>query len=86
MNAYQQRLILEAHTVIVTATQAVETARQILDLTNQDLDYIRNLGRGATSARSKKCVVVYYYAGSPEKEKVVKGHLKNILQKIEKCE
>ncbi|SDB20233.1 Fic family protein [Desulfonatronum thiosulfatophilum] len=35
--------------VIVTATQAAETARQLLDLSNQDRDKISGLGRAATS-------------------------------------
>jgi Fic family protein len=39
-----------AEAVIVTATQAVETARQLLDLSNQDRDKISNLGRAATSS------------------------------------
>ena len=39
-----------AEAVIVTATQAVETARQLLDLSNQDRGKIRNLGRAATSS------------------------------------
>jgi len=38
-----------AEAVIVTATQAVETARQLLDLSNQDRDKISGLGRAATS-------------------------------------
>ena len=37
--------------VIVTATQAVETAQQILDLSNQDRDKISRLGRAAASTR-----------------------------------
>jgi Fic family protein len=39
-----------AEAVIVTATQAVETARRLLDLLNQDRDKISNLGRAATSS------------------------------------
>jgi len=39
-----------AEAVIVTATQAVETARQLLDLSNQDRDKISGLGRAAASA------------------------------------
>ncbi|ALP52755.1 cell filamentation protein Fic [Candidatus Tenderia electrophaga] len=35
--------------VIVTATQAVETAQQLLDLSNQDRDKISGLGRAAPS-------------------------------------
>jgi len=35
--------------VIVTATQAVETAQQLLDLSNQDRDKISGLGRAAAS-------------------------------------
>jgi len=38
-----------AEAVIVTATQAVETAQQLLDLTNQDRDKISGLGRAAAS-------------------------------------
>jgi Fic family protein len=38
-----------AEAVIVTATQAVETARQLLDLSNQDRDKISGLGRAAAS-------------------------------------
>lgn len=38
-----------AEAVIVTATQAVETAQQLLDLSNQDRDKISSLGRAATS-------------------------------------
>jgi Fic family protein len=38
-----------AEAVIVTATQAVETARQLLDLSNRDRDRISGLGRAATS-------------------------------------
>jgi len=39
-----------AEAVIVTATQAVETAQQLLDLSNQDRDKISRLGRAAASA------------------------------------
>jgi Fic family protein len=39
-----------AEAVIVTATQAVETARQLLDLSNEDRDKISGLGRAAASA------------------------------------
>lgn len=38
-----------AEAVIVTATQAVETAQQLLDLSNQDRDKTSSLGRAATS-------------------------------------
>ncbi|MFH0729052.1 MAG: Fic family protein [Pseudomonadota bacterium] len=38
-----------AEAVIVTASQAVETARQLLDLANQDRDRISGLRRAATS-------------------------------------
>ena len=38
-----------AEAVIVTATQAVETAQQLLDLSNQDRDKISGLGRAASS-------------------------------------
>lgn len=38
-----------AEAVIVTAAQAAETARQLLDLSNQDRDKISNLGRAAAS-------------------------------------
>lgn len=38
-----------AEAVIVTATQAVETARQLLDLSNQDGEKIGGLGRAAAS-------------------------------------
>lgn len=41
-----------AEAVIETATQAVETARQLLDLSNQDRDKISGLGRAASSALS----------------------------------
>ena len=40
-----------AEAVIVTATQAVEAARQLLDLSNQDRDKISALGRAAASTR-----------------------------------
>jgi Fic family protein len=40
-----------AEAVIFTATQAVETAQQLLDLSNQDRDKIGGLGRAAASAR-----------------------------------
>jgi len=39
-----------AEAVIVTATQAVETAQQLLDLSNQDRDKISGLGRASASA------------------------------------
>ncbi len=39
-----------AEAVIVTATQAVETAQQLLDLSDQDRDKIGGLGRAAASA------------------------------------
>jgi Fic family protein len=38
-----------AEAVIITATQAVETAQQLLDLSNQDRDKISGLGRAAAS-------------------------------------
>ena len=38
-----------AEAVIVTATQAVETAQQLLELSNQDRDKISGLGRAAAS-------------------------------------
>ena len=38
-----------AEAVSVTATQAVETAQQLLDLSNQDRDKIKGLGRAAAS-------------------------------------
>jgi Fic family protein len=38
-----------AEAVIITATQAVETARQLLDLSNRDRDMISGLGRAAAS-------------------------------------
>ncbi len=38
-----------AEAIIVTATQAVETAQQLLDLSNQDRDKISGLGRPAAS-------------------------------------
>jgi Fic family protein len=39
-----------AEAVIVTSTQAVETAQQLLDLSNKDRDRISGLGRAAVSA------------------------------------
>ena len=39
-----------AEAVIDTATQAVETARRLLELSNQDKDRIKTLGRAAPSA------------------------------------
>lgn len=39
-----------AEAVIVTATQAVETAQQLLNLSNQDRDKISGLGRAAASS------------------------------------
>jgi len=39
-----------AEAVIVTATQAVDTARQLVDLANEDRDRIKGLGRAAASA------------------------------------
>jgi Fic family protein len=39
-----------AEAIIVTATQAVETAQQLLDLTNQDRSKITSLGRAAASS------------------------------------
>ena len=38
-----------AEAIIITATQAVETALQLLDLSNQDRDKISGLGRAASS-------------------------------------
>ena len=38
-----------AEAIIVTATQAVETAQQLLDLSNRDRDKIRDIGRAAAS-------------------------------------
>ncbi|MDR3628930.1 MAG: Fic family protein [Desulfocapsaceae bacterium] len=38
-----------ADAIVVTATQAVETAQQLLDLSDQDREKIRGLGRAATS-------------------------------------
>jgi Fic family protein len=38
-----------AEAVIVTATQAVDTARQLIDLANKDRDRINDLGRAAAS-------------------------------------
>ena len=38
-----------AEAVIVTATQAVETVQQLLDLSNQDRDKISGIGRAAAS-------------------------------------
>jgi Fic family protein len=38
-----------AEAVIVTATQAVDTARQLIDLANEDRDRISSLGRAAAS-------------------------------------
>jgi Fic family protein len=39
-----------AEAVIVTATQAVDTARQLVDLANEDRDKISGLGRAAASS------------------------------------
>jgi Fic family protein len=39
-----------AEAVAITATQSVETARQLLDLSNQDRDKISRLGRAAASS------------------------------------
>ena len=39
-----------AEAVIVTATQAVDTARQLVDLANEDRDRISGLGRAAASS------------------------------------
>jgi Fic family protein len=39
-----------AEAIIVTSSQAVETAQQLLDLSNRDRDKISGLGRAATSA------------------------------------
>jgi Fic family protein len=39
-----------AEAVIVTATQAVDTARQLVDLVNKDRDRISRLGRAAASS------------------------------------
>jgi Fic family protein len=38
-----------AEAIVVTATQAVTTARQLLDLSSRDQDRIRGIGRAATS-------------------------------------
>jgi uroporphyrinogen-III synthase len=38
-----------AEAITVTATQAVETAQQLLDLSNRDRDKISGLGRAAAS-------------------------------------
>ena len=38
-----------AEAIIVTTTQAVDAARQLVDLTNEDRDRISGLGRAATS-------------------------------------
>ena len=38
-----------AEAVIVTATQALDTARQLIDLANEDRDRISGLGRAAAS-------------------------------------
>ena len=43
-------LFFFAEAVAITATQAVETARQLLDLSNQDRDKISRLGRAAASS------------------------------------
>jgi len=40
-----------AEAVVITATQAVETARQLLDLSKQDREKISGLGRAAASTR-----------------------------------
>lgn len=47
--AWEAWLDFFAEAVIVTATQAVETARQLLDLSNQNRDKISGLGRAAAS-------------------------------------
>jgi Fic family protein len=47
----RRRLDFFAEAVIVTATQAVETAQQLLDLSNRDRDKIGGLGRAAASTR-----------------------------------
>jgi Fic family protein len=39
-----------AEAVIFTATQAVDTARQLVDLANEDREKIRGLGRAAASS------------------------------------
>jgi Fic family protein len=39
-----------AEAVIVTATQAVDTARQLVEITDEDKDRISGLGRAAASA------------------------------------
>ena len=46
---WEEWLDFFAEAVIVTATQAVETAQQLLDLSNQDRDKISGLGRAAAS-------------------------------------
>jgi Fic family protein len=47
-----------AEAVIVTATQAVETAQQLLDLSKRDRDKIGGLGRAAASARQVHCALM----------------------------
>ncbi|HBK57490.1 MAG TPA: cell filamentation protein Fic [Xanthomonadales bacterium] len=49
-----------AEAVIVTATQAVETAQQLLALSNQDRDRIGTLGRAAPSALQIHRVLMEY--------------------------
>ena len=49
-----------AEAVIVTATQAVETAQQLLALSNQDRDRIGTLGRAAPSALQIHRVLMKY--------------------------
>ena len=47
---WEARLDFFAEAVALTAAQAVETARQLLDLSNQDRDKISRLGRAAASS------------------------------------
>ncbi|WP_462325110.1 Fic family protein, partial [Desulfoplanes sp.] len=46
---WESWLVFFAEAVIVTATQAVETARNLLDLSSRDRDRISSLGRAAAS-------------------------------------
>jgi len=55
-----------AEAVIVTAGQAVETARQLLDLSNQDREKISGLGRAAASTlRIHRALMEHPIATSP---------------------
>jgi len=78
-----------AEAVIVTATQAVETTRQLLDLSNQDRDKISNLGRAAASSlRVHRALMEYPIATSgslvektgitPATVNKALGHLENL--------